>query len=192
MNSKNDCIKNIFFKYTIFLGCNPLTIIHKFKRRPHLISKKLIYFWLLFSFLVLCYNSSGVHGKGNRSILGVPDQLPDFATLSAFECTFLCSRHKTTHNNLVQNQENLKNGSADFLFFCFSDPNFPDRFIISLTHQAIKNDTHWPDVGNIVVCSTFKNVTLTHSLSSSRSLDTSQSFSPREILSKYAKPTFEN
>lgn len=58
------CIKNIFSKYSILLGRNPPTITHKVKRRPHLVSQKRTYFWLLLSFVFLCYNSSGVQWEG--------------------------------------------------------------------------------------------------------------------------------
>ena len=168
-----DCINNIVFIYSILLGCNPPTVIHKVKRSPHLISQKHTYFWLLISILVLCYYSSMWIGK---------PQHPGCSWPAAWRCylisisVYLCfTLHKTTQSFGVKPRKSVSQG---LLFaFLLIDTAFRSTIfqVHNLTHSSGKTyDTHMVAT-QLCVRSTLKNVTFTHSWSSSKSPDTSHS-----------------
>ena len=135
----NYCIKNIFFTYSILLGCTPPTLIHEVKKAAPCFPETNLFLAAAFIF-ISAITAAGFSGKGNRSILGVPDQSAYVETLSASQCTFAplsTDLHIITWSRTKTNQP--QNEFADYLqHIWFSDPAFPDRFIISPTHQAIK------------------------------------------------------
>lgn len=90
------------------LLCSPPTILHKVKR-PHLVSQKPTYFWLLlqFFFYFSVITAVGNSGKGNHSILGVPDHSTDFANLPTSQGAFVSLGLKSKNQS--------QNGSVDFL-----------------------------------------------------------------------------
>lgn len=90
----------------------------------------------------------GNSGKGDHSILGVPDHLTDSLNLPASGGAFVSLGLKSRNQS--------QNGSVS----SFNGTGSPDvsRQVHNLTHSSgNKNYSHWPDVGNSrVVCKTFR------------------------------------
>ena len=106
----------------------------------------------------------GHSGKSNRSLLGVPDQPNDFASLSASQCTFVSLGVKL---HILTWAETKNITLRWFPPLCQLLISNPPRQVHNLSRSpGNKNYSLWPDVGNSpAVWSTFKNVILTHSSS---------------------------
>ncbi len=143
--------------------------------------------------LFLCYSSSVIQWKGKPQHPGCSWQSTRLCSLISISVYFCFTRHKTAHNDWAKKTKSVSKWVCWFPSMYLVLRSKFSRQVYNLTHSSgHKNYTHWPVFGNSPdVCSTFRNVTLTHSLSSSRSPDTSHSHFLQEwFLAKYAKTYF--